>query len=63
VKLHRAITLVVMIVASLLLLTVSLAFGAASLGPGSLTALLLVLVVAALAGIAFSWKRYFPRRP
>ncbi len=62
-KLHRAITLVVMIVASLLLLTVSLAFGAASLGPGSLTALLLVLVVAALAGIAFSWKRYFPRRP
>lgn len=62
-KLHRAITVVVMIVASLLLLTVSLAFGAASLGPGSLTALLLVLVVAALAGIAFSWKRYFPRRP
>lgn len=62
-KLHRAITLVVMIVASLLLLTVSLAFGAASLGPDSLTALLLVLVVAALAGIAFSWKRYFPRRP
>ncbi|MGI8564426.1 MAG: hypothetical protein ACR2MZ_12940 [Candidatus Dormibacter sp.] len=62
-KLHRAITLVVMIVASLLLLVVSVAFGAASLGPGSLTALLVVVVAAAIAGIAFSWKRYFPRRP
>ena len=62
-KLHRAITLIVMIGACVFLLAVSLGSRAGGLGSGGLEALLLVLLAAAAAGIAFSWKRYFPRRP
>ena len=60
-KLHRAITLVVLIAGSLLLLAVMLAGGATQMGSQSLFALGIVVVVAAIAGIAFSWRRYFPR--
>jgi len=62
VKLHRAITLVVLIVLSLAMLGVMTAYGAATFGAQSLAALLVVVGAAALAGIAFSYRRYFPRR-
>ena len=38
------------------------AYGVATFSGGSLLALLVVLVAAAAAGIAFSYRRYFPRR-
>jgi len=62
VKLHRAITLVVLIVLSVVMIGVMAGYGAATFGAQSLAALLLVLAAAALAGIAFSYRRYFPRR-
>ncbi len=61
-KLHRAITLAVMIAGSLLLLAVMLIGGLSQMGAQSLIALAVVVVVAAIAGIAFSWRRYFPSR-
>jgi hypothetical protein len=62
VKLHRAITLVVLIALSVVMLGVMAGYGAATFGAQSLAALLVVLVATALAGIAFSYRRYFPRR-
>jgi predicted membrane protein len=62
VKLHRAITLVLMIAASLALLAAMTAYGVSTFGVGSLVALVLVVAVAAIAGIGFSYRRYFPRR-
>ncbi len=61
-KLHRAITLAVMITVSVALIGAMTAEGIASLNRGSLVALLVVVVVAAVAGVAFSFNRYFPRR-
>ena len=60
-KLHRAIVLVVMMliaVGSLILLGSA---GIASFDSKSLVALLVVVVGAAIGGIAFSWKRYSRR--
>ena len=57
-KLHRAIVLVLMMVLGVgivVLLTVS---GIANFDSHSLIALIVVLVAAAISGIAFSWKRY-----
>jgi hypothetical protein len=62
VKLHRAITLAVMMVLAVALVGVMTAYGVATFDVQSLAALLVVVVAAALAGIAFSYKRYFPRR-
>jgi len=59
---HRAVTLAVMIVLSLLLVAVMLVGGIASWNSHSLVALLLVMVLAAVGGVAFSWRRYFARR-
>ncbi|HEX6547279.1 MAG TPA: hypothetical protein VF134_00885 [Candidatus Dormibacteraeota bacterium] len=59
-KLHRAITLGVMILVSLGLVAAMTAQGVAQWGSRSLAALLVVIVVAAIAGVAFSWRRYFP---
>jgi hypothetical protein len=61
-KAHRAITLIVMIIFSLLLVAVMTAYGISTFSGGSLVALVVVLVAAAVAGIAFSYRRYFPRR-
>jgi preprotein translocase subunit SecF len=55
VKLHRAIVLVAM----MLLAVGALALLVADAGGKSIVALAVVIVVAAIAGIAFSWKRYF----
>jgi VanZ family protein len=59
---HRAITLAVMIVLSMLMLGVMLASGIASMGGQGWIALAVVVVAAAVAGVLFSWRRYFPRR-
>lgn len=60
-KLHRALTLVVMIVVSLLLIGAMTAQGIREWNSQSLVALLVVVAVAAVAGVAFSWRRYFGR--
>jgi hypothetical protein len=61
-KLHRAVTLVVMLLVSLLLVAAMTAYGIGTFDAGSLVALLVVLVAAAVAGIAFSYRRYLHRR-
>ena len=61
-KLHRALTLVVMIVFSLVLILAMTVYGIGTFSSGSLVALLVVLGAAAIAGILFSWRRYFPGR-
>ncbi len=61
-KMHRAVTLVLMLVCGLLLVGAMTAYGVATFSGGSLVALLVVLVGAALAGIGFSYRRYFARR-
>jgi hypothetical protein len=56
VKIHRVVTLVLMLalgVAALLLL-----LSKANLGSSSLVALGVVVIAAALGGVAMSWKRY-----
>ena len=60
-KLHRAITLVVLIIGSLLLIGLMTLQGIEEWSSQSLVALVVVIVVAAAAGIAFSWKRYSRR--
>ncbi len=61
-KLHRAITLAVLILVSVLVIVGMTADGIRTFNFGSLAALLVVVAAAAIAGIAFSWRRYFPRR-
>ncbi|HXM54888.1 MAG TPA: hypothetical protein VOB72_05820 [Candidatus Dormibacteraeota bacterium] len=61
-KVYRAATLALMIVCGLLLVAAMTAYGISTFSGGSLVALLVVLVAAAIAGIAFSYRRYFPRR-
>jgi hypothetical protein len=58
VKLHRAIVLVVMMAMSVALIALFTATGLASLDGRSLVALVVVVVAAAIGGVAFSWKRY-----
>ena len=61
-KLHRALTLLVMILFSLVLIAAMTVYGVATFSSGSLVALIVVLAAAAIAGIVFSWRRYFPGR-
>jgi hypothetical protein len=58
---HRAIVLVVMMLLTLGMVVVMTISGIASFDSRSLVALTVVLVAAAVSGIAFSWKRYFKR--
>lgn len=60
-KLHRAITLVVMMVVSLLLIAFMTLQGIQEWSSRSLLALGIVIAAAAVGGIAFSWRRYFGR--
>jgi K+-transporting ATPase c subunit len=62
VKVHRAVTLVVMMALGLALVAAMTAYGVATFSGGSLVALAVVVVGAAIAGVAFSYRRYFPRR-
>lgn len=58
-KLHRAIVLVLMMLAAVGLFGLLTVGAIASFDSHSLVALAVVLVAAAISGIAFSWKRYF----
>ena len=60
-KIHRAIVLVVMMLMAVGLIVLLTATGIANLDTHSLIALAVVLVSAAISGIAFSWRRYFRR--
>jgi hypothetical protein len=60
-KLHRAATLVVMMLLAVGLIVFSTAGAVSSFDGHSLIALAVVLVAAAISGIAFSWKRYTKR--
>lgn len=57
-KLHRAIVLVVMMAIALGAFALLTASGIASFDSHSLIALVIVLIAAALSGVAFSWRRY-----
>jgi len=61
VKLHRAIVLVVMMLIALGAFVLLTAEGIASFDGRSLVALVVVVVAAAISGVAFSWKRYSRR--
>jgi len=60
-KLHRAATLVVMMLLALGSLALLLVAGFANFDSRSLIALIVVVLAAAAGGVAFSWKRYYKR--
>ena len=60
-KLHRAIVLVLMMVLGVGIVVLLTASGIANFDSHSLIALVVVLVAAAISGVAFSWKRYSRR--
>ena len=60
-KLHRAITLVVMMLLAVGALALLLITGVANFDSHSLIALGVVVVAAAAGGVGFSWKRYSRR--
>jgi hypothetical protein len=60
---HRAIVLVVMMVLAAGLVAVMTAGAIRSFDSRSLIALAVVIVVSAIAGVAFSWGRYYRRVP
>jgi len=61
VKIHRAVTLALMLLVSVGLVVTMTWQGVQQWSGRSLVALAVVLVAAAIGGIAFSWKRYFGR--
>jgi hypothetical protein len=61
VKIHRAVTLALMMLVSVALVAAATWQGVQSWNRRSLAALAVVVVAAAFSGIAFSWKRYFGR--
>jgi hypothetical protein len=60
-KLHRAVTLVAMMLLALGSLALLLVAGFANFDSRSLIALIVVVLAAAAGGIGFSWKRYYRR--
>ena len=60
-KIHRAVVLVVMMLVALGAFVLLTAAGVARFDGHSLIALLVVIVAAAIGGVAFSWKRYSRR--
>lgn len=58
-KVHRAITLVAMMLLAIGVLALLLVGGLANLDSRSLIALGVVIVGAAAGGIGFSWRRYY----
>ena len=60
-KLHRAATLLVMMLLAVGALALLLITGFSSLDSRSLIARGVVVVAAAAGGIGFSWKRYYRR--
>lgn len=62
-RIHRAATLVVMMLMAVGLIVLMTAGAVRSFDSRSLVALVVVLVVSAISGVAFSWKRYYKRVP
>jgi hypothetical protein len=62
VKPYRAVVLALMILLGLALVVAMTAYGISTFSGQSLVALAVVVVAAIIAGIAFSIRRYFPRR-
>lgn len=60
-KLHRAATLVVMMLIGVGVIVLLTAEGLASIDRRSLIALGVVVVAAAVSGVAFSWRYYSKR--
>jgi hypothetical protein len=60
-KRHRAVVLVVLMLLGIGLVALMTATGIANFDTHSLIALIVVVVAAAISGIAFSWKRYSKR--
>ena len=60
-KIHRAITLVAMMLLAVGALVLLLITGLANFDSHSLIALGVVVVAAAAGGIGFSWNRYYKR--
>jgi hypothetical protein len=60
-KLHRAVTLLLMMLLGVGALALLLIPGIANFDGRSLVALVVVVVAAAAGGIGFSWKRYYRR--
>ena len=58
-KIHRAVTLALMLLISVGLVAATTWQGVQQWNGRSLVALVVVVVAAAIGGIAFSWKRYF----
>ena len=61
-KIHRVITLVVMMLLGLGALALLMLKSASHLDSGGLVALGVVVLAAAAGGVGFSWNRYFKRR-
>jgi hypothetical protein len=60
-KVHRAVTLVLLMIVAAGAIVLLTAEGIANMGGQSLIALGVVVLAAAVGGIAFSWKRYSKR--
>ncbi|HEY8840671.1 MAG TPA: hypothetical protein VIO80_08490 [Candidatus Dormibacteraeota bacterium] len=60
-KIHRAITLVAMMLLAVGALALLLIPGISNFDSHSLIALVVVVIAAAVGGVAFSWKRYYKR--
>ena len=60
---HRTITLVVMMVLAVGLIALMTAGAIRNFDSRSLVALVVVVVVSAISGVAFSWGRYYRRVP
>jgi hypothetical protein len=60
-KLHRAVTLVAMMLLAIGALALLVVPGIATMDSHSLIALGVVVVAAAAGGVGFSWNRYFKR--
>jgi hypothetical protein len=60
-KLHRGITLVVMMLLAVGALALLMVSAVANFDSHSLIALGVVIVAAAAGGVGFSWKRYYKR--
>ena len=60
-KLHRAATLVAMMVLAIGMLVLMMVTALDRLDGRSLVALAVVVIAAAAGGIGFSWKRYYRR--
>jgi len=61
VKIHRAATMVAIMLLAIGVLAVMMVTAVATFDSRSLIALVVVLVAAAVGGIGFSWKRYYKR--